>query len=140
MHRHQPHRALFLLQVALDLQLAGGEPVQEALEGGRVVALVGERQGEVLVERIGGVGAEPRQQFFAAAPGAEQRRVELEGRDVVGPRGEIFQQAPRRAAGGILLRHLAKPLPESLAAARTEERRVGKEWGSTCRSRWSPYN
>src|SRR3546814_18231717 len=23
---------------------------------------------------------------------------------------------------------------------RSEERRVGKEWGSTCRSRWSPYN
>src|SRR3546814_11836337 len=25
------------------------------------------------------------------------------------------------------------------AAGRSEERRVGKEWGSTCRSRWSPY-
>src|SRR3546814_18805811 len=24
------------------------------------------------------------------------------------------------------------------AALRSEERRVGKEWGSTCRSRWSP--
>src|SRR3546814_12547179 len=24
--------------------------------------------------------------------------------------------------------------------ARSEERRVGKEWVSTCRSRWSPYN
>ena len=23
---------------------------------------------------------------------------------------------------------------------RSEERRVGKEWQSTCRSRWSPYN
>src|SRR3546814_11556673 len=23
---------------------------------------------------------------------------------------------------------------------RSEERRVGKEWGSTCRSRWSPYH
>src|SRR3546814_13403218 len=23
---------------------------------------------------------------------------------------------------------------------RSEERRVGKEWVSTCRSRWSPYN
>src|SRR3546814_18091026 len=26
------------------------------------------------------------------------------------------------------------------AAARSEERRVGKEGVSTCRSRWSPYN
>src|SRR3546814_16142307 len=25
------------------------------------------------------------------------------------------------------------------AAFRSEERRVGKEWVSTCRSRWSPY-
>src|SRR3546814_13468919 len=24
--------------------------------------------------------------------------------------------------------------------ARSEERRVGKEWVSTCRTRWSPYN
>src|SRR3546814_12302600 len=24
--------------------------------------------------------------------------------------------------------------------ARSAERRVGKEWGSTCRSRWSPYH
>src|SRR3546814_19777960 len=23
---------------------------------------------------------------------------------------------------------------------RSEERRVGKEWGSTCRSRWAPYH
>src|SRR3546814_15832797 len=25
-------------------------------------------------------------------------------------------------------------------AVRSEERRVGKEWVSTCRSRWSPYH
>src|SRR3546814_16011428 len=25
-------------------------------------------------------------------------------------------------------------------ASRSEERRVGKEWVSTCRSRWSPYH
>src|SRR3546814_15687729 len=28
----------------------------------------------------------------------------------------------------------------SVKAARSEERRVGKEGGSTCRSRWSPYH
>src|SRR3546814_17169904 len=32
------------------------------------------------------------------------------------------------------LRGMAKVLP------RSEERRVGKEWGSTCRSRWSPFH
>src|SRR3546814_14113144 len=30
--------------------------------------------------------------------------------------------------------------PVSLRAARSEERRVGKECVSTCRSRWSPYH
>src|SRR3546814_14719499 len=41
---------------------------------------------------------------------------------------------------------LRKILPEKLAYritrfknGRSEERRVGKEWGSTCSSRWSPY-
>src|SRR3546814_11234696 len=28
----------------------------------------------------------------------------------------------------------------ALAMLRSEERRVGKEWVSTCRSRWSPYH
>src|SRR3546814_18205858 len=28
----------------------------------------------------------------------------------------------------------------AIASTRSEERRVGKEWGSTCRSRWSPYH
>ena len=30
--------------------------------------------------------------------------------------------------------------PASLSAYRSEERRVGKECVSTCRSRWSPYH
>src|SRR3546814_4542153 len=30
--------------------------------------------------------------------------------------------------------------PGSRAFLRSEERRVGKECGSTCRSRWSPYH
>src|SRR3546814_14115249 len=29
---------------------------------------------------------------------------------------------------------------DSIVAERSEERRVGKECGSTCRSRWSPYH
>src|SRR3546814_19730757 len=28
----------------------------------------------------------------------------------------------------------------TITRRRSEERRVGKEWVSTCRSRWSPYN
>src|SRR3546814_19422400 len=30
--------------------------------------------------------------------------------------------------------------PKSKDYQRSEERRVGKEWVSTCRSRWSPYH
>src|SRR3546814_16363364 len=52
------------------------------------------------------------------------------GRD--GPRS---MAAPRRIARG-------PPLSGHLRvqATRSEERRVGKECVSTCRSRWSPYN
>src|SRR3546814_11939199 len=33
------------------------------------------------------------------------------------------------------------PQPRSAGnGGRSEERRVGKEWGRTCRSRWSPYH
>src|SRR3546814_13407450 len=39
---------------------------------------------------------------------------------------------------------LTEALREKVArgafAPRSEERRVGKEWVSTCRSRWSPYH
>src|SRR3546814_16218918 len=49
-----------------------------------------------------------------------------------------------RIASGIW-RRLPTPLTNALAeagrgTARSEERRVGKECGSTCRSRWSPYH
>src|SRR3546814_2433061 len=33
-----------------------------------------------------------------------------------------------------------RPHPRHLRPARSEERRVGKECVSTCRSRWSPYH
>src|SRR3546814_18033171 len=46
------------------------------------------------------------------------------GIDVISP--ELVARGGAAAALGI--------------AARTEERRVGKECVSTCRSRWSPYN
>src|SRR3546814_12952950 len=44
---------------------------------------------------------------------------------------------PRRSIGGI-----AHAFNGSFQQAeqRPEERRVGKEWVSTCRSRWSPYH
>src|SRR3546814_16753472 len=39
-----------------------------------------------------------------------------------------------------LLRMLAPALRRNRGGGRSEERRVGKECVSTCRSRWSPYH
>src|SRR3546814_13547767 len=44
-------------------------------------------------------------------------------------------------ASGRAVPHREEPLPEAAAPdRRSEERRVGKECVSTCRSRWSPYH
>ena len=56
MHGHHPHRAPALLQVALHLRLAGGEPMQEALQRRRVGALVGQGQGQKLIDGVVGLG------------------------------------------------------------------------------------
>src|SRR3546814_17268498 len=37
------------------------------------------------------------------------------------------------------IRGMGPVLDQLSAQSRSEERRVGKEWVSTCRSRWSPY-
>src|SRR3546814_16604386 len=48
----------------------------------------------------------------------------------------IARQAPAELIE--VLRAQAEPLPAPQPAERSEERRVGKERVSTCRSRWSP--
>src|SRR3546814_13956105 len=40
---------------------------------------------------------------------------------------------------GLRTASIAEPFPEELLRRRSEERRVGKECVSPCRSRWSPY-
>src|SRR3546814_10736989 len=39
-----------------------------------------------------------------------------------------------------VVRHVSKCCSYAMCCARSEERRVGKECVSTCRSRWSPYH
>src|SRR3546814_16951978 len=39
-----------------------------------------------------------------------------------------------------LLNEIARPFREEVLEVRSEERSVGKECVSTCRSRWSPYH
>src|SRR3546814_9322505 len=51
-----------------------------------------------------------------------------------GPGGGARHRRPDRGAA------LLPVLGAGLAAERSEERRVGKECVSTCRSRWSPYH
>src|SRR3546814_19697431 len=41
---------------------------------------------------------------------------------------------------GLAQRIVNNEVPETLKGKRSEERRVGKECVSTCRSRWSPYH
>src|SRR3546814_12917293 len=50
----------------------------------------------------------------------------------------VFADHTRRAA--VRRSHAHDQFDESLHAGRSEERRVGNECVSTCRSRWSPYH
>src|SRR3546814_20581408 len=77
--------------------------------------------------------------FVLFAVGARRERILAAGDQVVGADGELA--APGRAPG----QADAQARPLLLAGrvddlARSEERRVGKECVSTCRSRWSPYH
>src|SRR3546814_20055207 len=46
--------------------------------------------------------------------------------------------ADERMFRPVVERHFERERLEQLMVASSEERRVGKEWVSTCRSRWSP--
>src|SRR3546814_16403947 len=54
-------------------------------------------------------------------------------RQLLGRRAQHLEIAGRRIGRALLRSHFAQPV-------RSEERRVGKECVSTCRSRWSPYH
>src|SRR3546814_3361350 len=54
--------------------------------------------------------------------------------DLLGRAGQFHRGADSAAGGGDSVQYARKP------AYRSEERRVGKECVSTCRSRWSPYH
>src|SRR3546814_19991190 len=68
----------------------------------------------------------------------------LADRDVAGtdvPAGLLLGLGePRREVPARRLLGVVSGVREPQRGARSEERRVGKECVSTCRSRWSPYN
>src|SRR3546814_12312876 len=72
--------------------------------------------------------------------GILQRLASLEGRIFCG--GDLdFLAGARVAAGpGGAGAHVEGTEADQVDALRSEERRVGKECVSTCRSRWSPYH
>src|SRR3546814_11787548 len=64
------------------------------------------------------------------------------------PSGADFAEVENVVLSRCSMCHAAEPLWEGVEVppkgvvleTRSEERRVGKEWVSTCRSRWSPYH
>ncbi len=73
-HGQHAHLAHALVEIALHLGLAGDQPMQEALERGRMVRLEGERRFQELVERILGLRTQPRQQPLPPAQRAQHLR------------------------------------------------------------------
>src|SRR3546814_10845453 len=73
--------------------------------------------------------------------GLEFCRIEITKKKIgVGDRGSR-PAAAKAGRAGIGNRALgSNPQPTEIVYMRSEERRVGKECVSTCRSRWSPYH
>src|SRR5436305_14953364 len=85
MHGEHAHLvAVALVEIALDLDRAGGEPMQETLERRDMRPLIGEGEGEELVERVGGFRAEPTKRGAPSATRRENIGIELVRRDEIG--------------------------------------------------------
>ena len=88
-----PDAVALRLEVALDLRLVRLDLGEKAGQRRRLAALVGEREREELVDRVGGVVAEPRDQRLAAAVLAEQAGVEGVGAEPCGARAPLGDPA-----------------------------------------------
>src|SRR3546814_17953747 len=89
------------------------------------------------------VGA-PRATFDVLPPPAildDAARSPCHFGDSVGPKpgDDMIERGSYRRQRAELFEQIVAHPPRSLADDRSEERRVGKECVSTCRSRWSPY-
>ncbi len=92
-HRQDAHLvAPALVEIALHFDVARREPLQKALERGSVPPLIGERCRQQLVERIGGVGTEPRHEFSPAAARAQNFGDELVRRREIGAAQKIAEE------------------------------------------------
>src|SRR3546814_1368370 len=57
-----------------------------------------------------------------------------------GERPVLLERSQQRQAGHRVVEGIVRPEERGCRFERSEERRVGKECVSTCRSRWSPYH
>ena len=105
-HRHDAHLVTLLLHVALDLDVARAELIDEALQRRRGLAVISERDVEKLVDRFGRLGSKPRQHRLAQAlpVGAEQLGEEFVRRQDVGARQPGRERLDRRGEASIILR------------------------------------
>src|SRR6185312_14922055 len=109
-----------LLEVALDLGLSSGEPMQKALQRGSMHALIGERQRQELVERILGLVAQPRESRAPATARAQYLGKKLIGRREIGARQQCAEELRRSGKKRMLANAPAQFAPERALA------RVGK--------------
>src|SRR3546814_12165300 len=77
-------------------------------------------------------------QSLAVVPAQGDRRILGQRAALGGPQGIGVQQG--RLGAGLGCPAEARHVGMRRALRRSEERRVGKECVSTCRSRWSPYH
>src|SRR3546814_16428119 len=84
---------------------------------------------------FGNPAADRFQQAFDAEQAMGATRNAFLGGSPTQPRQVLDEQLSDQIGG-----QLAEALIETSLTGRSEERRVGKECVSTCRSRWSPYH
>src|SRR3546814_13743381 len=102
-----------------------------------------------LIDQPGAPVDQPQREVRFALPRiAENQHPAIARRDAAGMDVDDFGSGPARKHGARLTGAEAGPQGDKLTlpvakpwgGGRSEERRVGKECVSTCRSRWSPYH
>ena len=112
MYRQDAHlRPAVGVEVALDLAAARLEPAQEALQRSCLGLLVLQRPRQQLIDRVGGLAAQPLKQLGTAAFRAQRLGEEIERRGEVGAIEPARQQRMGARKGG-LFRVFAQGAPQ----------------------------
>ena len=122
--REEWRQAIEIYQVALDTLIEQGEPADPALHN-----------------RIGDLELKAGDSYAATV--SYEQAVEAYAdqgyyNNAIALCGKILRVDPSRTQ--VFLRLASLHVRKNVLAERSEERRVGKECQSVCRSRWSPYH